>query len=507
MKLRASDVSGSGRRGALAPMAVRPGPPSVLTQLSVPPSAGWMPRGPTLFHAFLKGVPLLWLLGALTPAAAIVTLRLALTRWPRGILINLVIGSWLLIGAAQVGAALLNGLAMGSLAKGLAASFGFGVTGWVMAALAIAAGAGHHLCDARAVRATAWLGGYILMLSAVAAVARLAGMNSFYIEPTPVSLLLPNSPSVSFYTSVLFFQTEATLGEATTRLVLFFPWTTGLGLGGLAIAFISTLEKDLRWRLIGFSGGMVAIVFSWSRIAIGTFVGVALLLVFFRLPKIFRLAAIGALLCCLFGLVLNDIDPFSAITRARDTAKQARAGSSMARDLIYQKSWDAFLQSPVIGHGWVGESVHRVENLPIGSHSTVYGLLYTGGLPTFLSFVAALSLTFVAVLIRLLGPAHHNGAGHREALVGLALVLSLAAYCPYEALYNLSLPCVFLFTWVGASIGCTRAAATSDQAMAQPHTQDGIRPAPRLRALAPAAAGTLSRALKSRALDATLPSN
>ncbi len=412
-----------------------------------------IPQGPHLFHLFLKYVPLLWVLGALTPIAALTVVRLAVGRWPRGVLVNLVVCSWFAIGASQAMATLLNGLEIGSPAKGVANSFGFGVSGWILGGLAIAAGAGHRLCGQRTIRATTWLGGYILILSAVAAVARLAGMHALSISPTLVSLFLPPSPSVNFYASALLFQTEETLGEATTRLVLFFPWTTGLGLGGLAIAFISTLDRDYRWRAIGFAGGAVGVVFSWSRIAIATMIGVGALLLFFRLPKLCRLAVVGMLLLSLFGLALDGINPFLEITRARDTANQARAGSSMARDLIYQKSWEGFLQSPVIGHGWIGESVHRIESLPIGSHSTIYGLLYTGGLPTASTFVLAMLLTLGAVLCRLPASYRRGYMARNKILVAIALTFCLATYCPYEALYNLTLPCVFLFTWIGACIG------------------------------------------------------
>jgi hypothetical protein len=38
-------------------------------------------------------------------------------------------------------------------------------------------------------------------------------------------------------------------------------------------------------------------------------------------------------------------------------------------------------------------------------------------------------------------------------LVGLGLALSLATFCRYETLSNLTLPCLFLFTWIGACLG------------------------------------------------------
>jgi len=428
---------------AFLPLRVRP---RTLTRL----------RGNRLFQAYLRSIPLLWVFGVLTPAGAFMLTKLAVERWPRGLLINLVVWSWFSIGLSQAAAAILNGIAIGDIAEGLATAAGFGVVGWIFGGLAIAAGAACHLNDVRSVRAISWVGGYIVILAAIAFLGRLAGRDELYIWPTPFGLLLPSSPSVTFYTAALVFQTEETLGEATTRLVLFFPWATALGLGGLAIAFISTLERNLWWRLIGFAGGVIGVVFSWSRIAIATLVVVGALLAFLRLPLLGRLTVIGVALAVLFALPLYGIDPLEQLSKVQDSVNGARAGSSLARELIYEKSWEGFLQSPIIGHGWIGESVHRKEILPIGSHSTIYGLLYTGGFPTLSAFLMAMLLTLAALIWRFMSVDADDPLRAR-ILVGLGLALCLVTYCRYESLFNLTLPCLFLFTWIGACVG-TRAA-------------------------------------------------
>jgi hypothetical protein len=53
-------------------------------------------------------------------------------------------------------------------------------------------------------------------------------------------------------------------------------------------------------------------------------------------------------------------------------------------------------------HGWIVDSVHSKETLPIGSHSTIYGLAYKGGPPTLSAFVVALVLTLAALVWRFL---------------------------------------------------------------------------------------------------------
>jgi hypothetical protein len=419
---------------------------------------GWL-RGAPMFDAFLRGIPILWGLGALTPTGAFMLAKLAIERWPRGALINFVVYSWILIGVSAACAAILNGIAIHDYTKGFGNAFGFGVVGWIFGALAIAAGAAHQLDDPKTIRAMTWVGGYIIILGALAGVGRMAGMQNLQLWPTPVGMFLPKSPSVSFYTVTTVFQSEETLGEASTRLLLFFPWTTGLGLGGLTITFISLLEANLRWRLIGVCGGVIGVVFSWSRIAIVSLLVISAFLAVLWLSFRWRLAFVGALFLAYFIASLHGFDPIQTIKKAQDDVNGARAGSSLARELIYQKSWEGFLQSPIIGHGWIGDSVHRKETLPIGSHSTIYGLAYTGGLPTLAAFAFALLFTLAALAWRFFRLAYDDPR-RSGALVGLGLGLCLAAYCRVEALFNLTLPCLFLFTWVGACLGSDGSART-----------------------------------------------
>lgn len=411
----------------------------------------WARTGRGIFQLYLRWTTVLWLIGILAPGGLAVLLVLIRRRWPRGLLVNLVVASWFAIGASQAFAAILNGVYSGNPEEGLRNVFAFSVLGWIFGGMGIAAGAAHRLSDARTIRSITWLGGFILVLAAIAAAGRLAGLSDLQVWPTPLSLILPQSRAVYFYTSAIVFQTEATFGEAHTRLLLFFPWATALGLGGLAIALVSTLERARLWQLIGFAGGVVGVVFSWSRIAIASLLVVVPLLIFLRLPPKWRLVPVGLLLAGLVAMPLCGIDPIEQIEAVQDAVTEARAGSSIARDLIYERSWEGFLASPVVGHGWVGESVHAKEELPIGSHSTVYGLLYTGGVLTFSAFVLAMSLTFAALLHRF-AKTDFGSTSRARVVIALGLALCLVTYCPFESIFRLTLPCLFLFTWIGASL-------------------------------------------------------
>ncbi|SFK21879.1 O-antigen ligase family protein [Methylocapsa palsarum] len=404
-----------------------------------------------LYCGYLRAIPAMWILGVLTPAGAVMLIKLAAERWPRGVMTNVIVWSWFAIGLSQAAASILNGVDIGDYGRGLANAVGFGVVGWAFGGLAIAVGAAHRLDDERSIRAVTWVGLYMLIFAAIAALGHLAGKRELYIWPTPIGMLLPNSPSVTFYTAALIYQTEETLGELSTRLVLFFPWAPALGLGALAVTFISLLESNRLWRLLGVAGGAVGVVFSWSRIAIGALVVVGAFIAFMRAPRFVKFTVIGCALTTLFALPLFGIDPIGEIAQIQDRVNGARAGSSLARELIYDRSYEGFLQSPLIGHGWIGESVHSKENLPIGSHSTIYGLLYTGGAPTFAAFVIAMGAILFGLIRRYL-TLRSDDPRRAHVVVAGGLFSCLALYCRYEALFNLTLPCVFLFVFIGAAL-------------------------------------------------------
>jgi len=418
------------------------------------------------FYAFyLRFTPLLWMLGALIPCAAIMLVKLAIEHWPKGRLINFVIHTWIAIAIAQASCSILNGLIQHDLGTGLRNAMSFTAIGWLFGALAIAVGNGCSLSNQQTARLVAKLGGYIVILSVIAVIGTLLNIHDLRMS-TPLGMILPSGNATNFYASMTIYQREDTLGEARTRLILFFPWATALGLGGLAIALISTRVEQFRWRIIGMAGGAIGVVFSWSRIAIASMVLIGAMLIFIRLPRYLKILSATLAAVGLYGLTVLGLDPITLATDMHAAADQARAGSSLARDLIYQKSWEGFLRSPIIGNGWIGESVHRTENLPIGSHSTIYGVLYTGGTITFACYVLAMALTAIALLYSIY---HWRMEKERQqnAIVGLCLWLSLVLYCPYESLFSLTLPCLYLFVWIGGVIPAGRADKPAPAKVAQ----------------------------------------
>lgn len=403
--------------------------------------------GQRLINAFFKAVPVLWLGGALSPAGALILLYLFWTRWPRGILISMVAGSWIVIGLAQALAALVTASILGyGLVGSVGRTISLATIGWMLGGIAIAVGYSYRLAGPSTVRAITWMGLSILILAAVAAVLAAAGVSDATVR-APLGLLLPDGATATFYFSISLYKFEESFGDAATRLILFFPWPTALSMGSIAIAAISLRDESRFWRLAGFAGGLTGVICSWSRIGFAAFVLMLACEIWFRCGRLARATMIALPCTVLLLVLLSGTDPIQELVNARQSVDSARAGSSEARELIYERSWEGFLESPWFGHGWIGPSVHPIEELPIGSHSSIYGLAYTGGVVTLGAFLAMLALTLGATFA-CASSNDRRGTGR----TAFALALTLAVFSPYEVLFSFTLPCLFLFTWIGGAL-------------------------------------------------------
>lgn len=401
-------------------------------------------RGDRMLALYLRWLPLLWLSGLYVLVMLGLVLRLAWRRWPADATINVIFCAWMLVAVTQGMSVVYNwslaGLPLGALPGQL---LSVTVIGWGFLGLGLAVGHSFGLDSATAVRGMMVLALHILILGLLGfAVAVAIGMPQLYIQ-TPLRALLGASHSADFYTLAMVFNTE----QDVRRFILFFPWPTALSLAGICLVLVASCERDLRWRMIGYAGGLFAVVFSYSR------AGYVVLPIAMSLPLLVRmgpaLLAAGLASACVvaLGLTVASLGPFQLADTLLGTFRDARAGSSAARDLIYSASWQGFLESPVFGWGWVGPSVIDEEELPIGSHSTFYGTLYTGGLVTFAALVLATGLTAAATVRRLIR------RPDARAAAALAIFLALGAFAYGESLYSLVLPLMVVFLFLGGVLG------------------------------------------------------
>jgi O-antigen ligase len=242
-----------------------------------------------------------------------------------------------------------------------------------------------------------------------------------------------------------FFTAEESFGSVLPRLILFFPWATALSLGGIGVLLVSLLEERRMWRALGVVGGVIGVVLSFSRIGLLMCIVCLTVLWWTGSSRLARWTAIAATWVALSIVLFSGVDLMALAAEMLGAAYEARSGASLGRQLIYERSWEGFLTSPIFGHGSIGGSILATEVLPIGSHSSVVGLLYTGGLVTFVVFSIALTMTLLAT-----GQAALRGG--RPERVAFALVVALVGYAPVESLFSFSLPCLFVFFWIGAAL-------------------------------------------------------
>ena len=391
--------------------------------------------------------PLLWMLGLLFPLGALLVLWLLFKGLSSRVIVDKVVLAWWLVAVMQALSVIINCInADKAFSYLLYRLLSAPVSGWFFLGAALAVGKIYNFTSNRIVRANSIMGLYLLIFGAVSfIVLKLQKVNLFEVL-SPLGYLLPNwLPSVHSLFTMRFYSVELVFNYPFPRLVLFYPWSVCLGFAGIGLFFIALNENKPLWKMFGIIGGIFALISSLSRAAIISFFLSCIIYLWLKIHNAYRWLFIS--IFCLVSVPFMFLN-FSVIDYTENTYNfitELRAGSSSARQLGYEASWEGFLKSPFIGHGWIGEYIDYNIPIPIGSHSTFYGLLYTGGLLTFIPFCIAISLTIVSLLLR----AIRGSAVHISAFV---VTLSLAIMSYTEGIFSFVIPTLLIFFWFGGAL-------------------------------------------------------
>lgn len=235
----------------------------------------------------------------------------------------------------------------------------------------------------------------------------------------------------------LFFQVRlySIDGEGNARWAFFCPWGPAAGMMGNIYFFLSLQEKNFRWKCCGIAGSLLLIWMSRSRMA--TLFLLVVWLSSWILRSISRpktLFALGSL-SVLSGLSAPFIE--SVTWNYWQQFHATRAGSSRVRSVLQRiaiRRWRE--EAPIWGHGTVDEGPHLVEYMPIGSHHTIFSLLYIKGLVGLVAFLVPMIVTTIALWIR--------AQTSMLAATALSVLLLLCCYTLGENIENLA----YLF-WPG----------------------------------------------------------
>jgi hypothetical protein len=219
------------------------------------------------------------------------------------------------------------------------------------------------------------------------------------------------------------------------RLRLFAPWSPALGVTGNIYFCLILPEQNKKWRWIGMVGAITMIVGSVSRTAVICLPTVFLLtwvLTNFLRPWV---QFIAGGLSFIGGIYLPTL--FEFLNTLKENVRNFRAGSSEVRDGLERIAVDRWWnEARIWGHGLSETGPAWVSRMPIGTHHTWFGLLFTHGLVGCVAFAVALFWSFIDLLIK--------AQNHENARIGLRIVLILIIFSFSEHLNG----SVFVF-WPG----------------------------------------------------------
>jgi hypothetical protein len=367
----------------------------------------------------------LWLLGAVfvvfplvgwALAALAVARRLGWLPAPhndRAGPVPVLVGAWLL-GMALMLVALIIGHLDAELpwTQTVKSTLGW-VKGWALLAVFPFAGALLVIRARVIVRAMCFLGLQTLLLTPLLIAGALADLPiSLYVSPLHK---LIGSEEI-FYDVGLHVKDGGMFGF---RLRYFAPWAPGAACVGVLTIMLARAEKHRGWAAIGIVAGLSMCLFSVSRTALVAIP--AVLIAVWIISNIAKPIVMGcAGIALALGLLFAE-PVLQAASDAEAAFRGARAESSRVRATIQRMGvhrWQT--EAPWFGHAVVERGPHLVEFMPIGSHHTWIGLLFTKGLVGFLACLLPLLWTLTELSAR--------AQADRLARCSLATMLALLVF-------------------------------------------------------------------------------
>lgn len=257
-----------------------------------------------------------------------------------------------------------------------------------------------------------------------------------YVASAVVSFPTPlyESPLKAFGGSSLYkvyflFNIDEDNGQP--RLYLFAPWAPALALVANIYLCMVRHEVNKWWRWIGITSCVAMTIASVSRLGILClpFVPLAVwgLTNIVKKPWMQFTAGFTSLVLGLWAPALIDF-----LHNLKRQFSQARASSSRVREMLGRIAiYRWWHEAPIWGHGIIEpEGPKVVENMPIGSHHTWFGLLFLHGLVGCIALIFGLVWSFIDLLLK--------AQNSEIARVGLSIVIVLILFTFAESIQGLA---------------------------------------------------------------------
>lgn len=187
------------------------------------------------------------------------------------------------------------------------------------------------------------------------------------------------------------------------RVNTFTPWSTALGTVGNFCFFLAGEEKAKRWRTAGIISSLTMVIASQSRAALLCIPFVLIVVWLSRNIHYPQVQLISSFACFMLGIFSFQISKIINFAQEQFTNFRGKDSlhSSRTRSILYRmtiKGW--WHDAPIWGHGRLPEAGPRlVGEMPVGSHNTWLGGLYTFGLVGFMAIAIASLFTFFNLIV------------------------------------------------------------------------------------------------------------
>lgn len=317
-------------------------------------------------------VPLWWILGVQVVVYPVVGWYLFYRSLQRPNQVSLPFGwqMWCVYIGVWIISLLIN-LAMGTAEVGRSVTAFGSITGVWMLTVALWYAMRRLSIRHRVIVRAICVVGLCQLVAVILGEAYLAATGSILQTHSLVVTLIPSIPARIFFDAILYGrETLVWDADPIPRLKSFYYWSPLAGTMSVFICSAAMAERHRFWQVTGFLGGLATVWLAAARAAqVGVVVAVVVSLWFGSKwgRKLITTCAIPVGL--LSPIIISELYKYFF---------EYRKDSAAGRLALYQETYKAFLNSPLIGFGAQGRS-DVLFDIPLGSHSQLYSTLYQTG--------------------------------------------------------------------------------------------------------------------------------
>jgi len=245
------------------------------------------------------------------------------------------------------------------------------------------------------------------------------------IYNSPLELLEKGSVFYRVLLYVIDYDTQ------TFRLTLYAPWPPALGLICMVILIFAVAERDLKWKTIGIISSLTCMYLSATRTCyIALPMTMLIMFIVDNFAKVY-FSFLAGFASFVFAIASDRL--VHLFHDLKDKFRGTRVSSSRVRDVLARIGLRRWRESRIWGHGRPGPGNNATAQMPIGTHHTWIGLLFTKGLIGFFAFL----IPVVASLFILLYRFKQN----QTAKVGLSFLIAFLFFSTTETIESMAYCC------------------------------------------------------------------